>query len=449
MPRRARLRLLAASALLFATTAGLADVVVIKAAKVITITGEEIPRGIVVINDGKVELVGLGLEYPAGATVIDASTETIMPGLILASTRAGIPGPARSGVNCHQNVLDELFPGAIDEERYLSAGFTTIGLAPAGTSLPGTAAAWRTGGPEESRVLNKAAYLRATMNRMPGDKTTLAGALRRARAEIERVEKARKEWETKQEEERKKAEAEKAQQPKPEGQPPPQGTQPPPTSQPTQPGQRPPPPSGQPQGQPPATPAKFEPPKIDPPHEPLVHLIEKKPGPALIFEVGSASDVVHTLDVMKDWEDVPYSFNLSGGADFNYIVDRLGEQKAAVIVDPVISRLPNTVIRYNLPGELHRAGCAVALSPTSDSPAAFEAYLGMTADLVRSGMPRDAALKAVTLEPAKRLRIDANVGAIAKGKDADIIFLSGDPLDPASRVSRVMILGEIVWEAAR
>lgn len=445
MPRRAIMTCLSATALF--ACAAMADVVVIKAAKVITISGEEIPRGVVVINDGKVELVGLGLEYPAGARVIDASTETIMPGLILASTRAGIPGPARSGVNCHQNVLDEFFPGAVDEERYLRAGFTAIGLAPAGTSLPGTAVAWRPAGPEASRVLNKAAYLRATMNRMPGDKTTLVGALRRAKAEIEKIEKARKEWETKQEEERKKAEAEKAQQPKPESQPP-QGT--PPASQPTQPGQRPPPPSGQPQGQqqPPA-PAKFEPPKIDPPHEPLVHLIEKKSAPALIFEVSTASDVVHTLDVMKDWTDVAHSFNLSGGADFNYIVDRLGEKKAEVIVDPVISRLPNTTTRYNLPGELHRAGCAVALSPTSDSPAAFDAYLGMTADLVRSGMPRDAALKALTIEPARRLRIDSSVGAIAKGKDADIVFFSGDPLDPTSRVSRVMILGDIVWEAAR
>lgn len=417
------------------------NVVVIKAAKVITVSGEELQRGIVVISDGKVELVGLGIEYPAGATVIDATTETIMPGLIYASTRAGLPGVSRSGVNCHQSVLDEIHPGAIDADRYLRHGFTTLGVTPAGTSLPGAAAAIRLAGPEDARILNTSAFLRATMNRLPGDKTTLSGALKRARAEIEKVEKARKDWEAKQEEERKKAEAERAQQQqRPEGQPapPPQGSNQPQRQQPSQPAQQ--------QQQ---TPAKFEPPKIDPPHEPLVHLLEKKPAAPLVFEVSSAAHVVHTLDVMKDWKDVPYAFNLLGGSDFNYVVGQLGEMKAAVIVDPVISRLPNTVIRYNLPGELARAGCTVALSPTSDSPAAMEAYLGMTADLVRSGLPRDIALKALTLEPAKRLRIDSHVGAIAKGKDADIIFLSGDPLDPTSRITRVMILGDIVWEAAR
>lgn len=430
--------MLSAVAVMAATTSATAQrVVVIKAGHVITASGEEIPRGVIVISDGVVELVGLGLEYPAGAEVIDATTETVMPGLIHAGTRGGLGNVSRTGVNAHLSPLDELHPGALDEDRFLRSGFTTIGLIPAGTGLPGTAAAYRLAGPDDARVLNSAAYLRVTMSRMPGDKTTLAGALRRAKAEIEKVEKARKDWEAKQEEERKKAEAERAQQQQQQQSGQPSGTQP--AQQPA--------PRQQPQQLP--QPAKFEPPKIDPPHEPIVNLMEKKPGPAMVLEVASASDVVHALDVMKDWKDVAYSMSLSGGSDFNYIVERLGEKKFDVLVDPTIARLPNTVIRYNLPGELARAGCNVAFSPASDSSFALENYLAFTADVVRSGMPREAAIKALTIEPAKRLRVDDKIGSIQKGRQADIVFFTGDPLDPASRVTRVMINGEFVWEASR
>ena len=51
------------------------DVVVVKAAKVVTVSGEDIPQGEIVIIDGKVRLVGRKLEYPKGATIIDATRD--------------------------------------------------------------------------------------------------------------------------------------------------------------------------------------------------------------------------------------------------------------------------------------------------------------------------------------------------------------------------------------
>ena len=38
------------------------------------------------------------------------------------------------------------------------------------------------------------------------------------------------------------------------------------------------------------------------------------------------------------------------------------------------------------------------------------------------------------------------MGSIARGKDADLVFLSGEPLSPASSVRRVMVDGEFVFE---
>lgn len=51
------------------------------------------------------------------------------------------------------------------------------------------------------------------------------------------------------------------------------------------------------------------------------------------------------------------------------------------------------------------------------------------------GLAEEEALKFVTINPAKQLRIDARVGSIEAGKDADFVIWSGSPLD-----SRAMCL---------
>ena len=67
------------------------ELVVIKAGRVITVSGEEFAPGIVVIEDGTVSAVGSGIEYPLSAKVIDARHETVMPGFVNARSRFGLP----------------------------------------------------------------------------------------------------------------------------------------------------------------------------------------------------------------------------------------------------------------------------------------------------------------------------------------------------------------------
>ena len=56
-------------------------------------------------------------------------------------------------------------------------------------------------------------------------------------------------------------------------------------------------------------------------------------------------------------------------------------------------------------------------------------------------------MKALTLHPARPLGLEKRLGSIEKDKDADLIFLDADPLDPRARVREVMIGGEIVHRA--
>jgi imidazolonepropionase-like amidohydrolase len=57
------------------------------------------------------------------------------------------------------------------------------------------------------------------------------------------------------------------------------------------------------------------------------------------------------------------------------------------------------------------------------------------------GTPPVEALKFVTLNPARQLRIDAWVGSLEPGKDADFVIWSGDPLDSASVCLQTWIEG--------
>ena len=63
----------------------------------------------------------------------------------------------------------------------------------------------------------------------------------------------------------------------------------------------------------------------------------------------------------------------------------------------------------------------------------------------KAGLPRDIALKAITIFAAEHLGIADKVGTLEKGKDADIVLWDGDPLDVRSHVLRTFIEGREVY----
>jgi imidazolonepropionase-like amidohydrolase len=64
------------------------------------------------------------------------------------------------------------------------------------------------------------------------------------------------------------------------------------------------------------------------------------------------------------------------------------------------------------------------------------------------GMPADEAIKTVTLNAAKSLKIDARVGSLEPGKDADFAIWSGSPLSPYSRCEQTWIQGRKYFDRA-
>jgi N-acetylglucosamine-6-phosphate deacetylase len=57
------------------------------------------------------------------------------------------------------------------------------------------------------------------------------------------------------------------------------------------------------------------------------------------------------------------------------------------------------------------------------------------------GLPPSEALKFVTINPAKQLRIDKRTGSLEQGKDADFVIWSGDPLSTYSKCEQTWIEG--------
>jgi imidazolonepropionase-like amidohydrolase len=69
---------------------------------------------------------------------------------------------------------------------------------------------------------------------------------------------------------------------------------------------------------------------------------------------------------------------------------------------------------------------------------------------VRYGFKNDdaQAVRGHTIVPAKTAGIDARVGSLEPGKDADILILTGDPSDPRTSIEAVFIEGRKVYDTA-
>jgi imidazolonepropionase-like amidohydrolase len=88
---------------------------------------------------------------------------------------------------------------------------------------------------------------------------------------------------------------------------------------------------------------------------------------------------------------------------------------------------------FTLPARLHALGVACALANSDDT--AHERNLPFAAaTAVKFGMPREQALRAITINPAVVLGIDDRYGTLAPGKSATFILTKGDPLEVTTQL---------------
>ena len=82
----------------------------------------------------------------------------------------------------------------------------------------------------------------------------------------------------------------------------------------------------------------------------------------------------------------------------------------------------------------------------SDSSNQVQRLNIQAAKTLRYGMSEAAALETITLDPAKMLGIEEQVGTITVGKDADLALFNGHPLDMYSLNTHTWIDGQLVYD---
>ncbi len=177
----------------------------------------------------------------------------------------------------------------------------------------------------------------------------------------------------------------------------------------------------------------------------------------------SRSDLVALIPVVEG--RMPIVVRVHRAADIGQVLRLAREEHLKVI-------LQGAEEAWKLAAEIAKAGVPVILNPLDDRPESYE-MLGATMDnaarlqaagvtvaleatggssrvretrygagnAVSHGMPYDAALAAVTINPAKMFGVADRTGSLEAGKDADLVLWTGDPFEPLSQPIAIFIHG--------
>ena len=107
------------------------DVLAIVGGTVLTMAGETIEKGTVVVRDGRIAEVGAGVRPPAGAHVIDAGGGYVIPGIFDAHSHISTAGGVNEGslaVTSMARIEDVVDPTDIAIYRALAGGVTTVNV---------------------------------------------------------------------------------------------------------------------------------------------------------------------------------------------------------------------------------------------------------------------------------------------------------------------------------
>jgi imidazolonepropionase-like amidohydrolase len=105
---------------------------------------------------------------------------------------------------------------------------------------------------------------------------------------------------------------------------------------------------------------------------------------------------------------------------------------------------------------LRKAGVRFAilpLSPTAGTGGIAGRDLGAlpmeAAFAIKGGLDEQAALEAITITAAEICGVDARVGSIEEGKDADLVVLDGDPFDYRTLVDLTIVDGKVLYDRSK
>lgn len=383
---------------------GRAEVTAIKAGRILTISGEPITDGVILIEDGKIVDIGTGIEIPEDAAVIDVGKSVVMPGLVDASAVQPIRGDLNeqsSEITPTLRMSDALDPQSKILKLVVQTGVTTLFVSPGRQNvIGGLGVVVKPAGkiPQQMIVKDEAA-LRIVMdldstqgNRIPRREPATNFYYRRPGTRMAIIWMLRKSFF----DARQQAD------------------------------------SGQ-------------------TEDPNLAILSAALKDEIPIHVNARRAIVIRA-ALKVADEYGLKLILQECTEGYKVAGQLAERKIPVVLGPFYYYPGNMgqyregrKVNWNNAGILAEAGVKVALS--SGGQTGSIDILTAATFAVRHGMDRDEALKAITITPAEILGVADRVGSLEKGKDADIVVLSGDPLNVTTRVEKVILNGKTVFTA--
>lgn len=161
------------------------------------------------------------------------------------------------------------------------------------------------------------------------------------------------------------------------------------------------------------------------------------------FHAHRADDIFTALRIAKEFSIKPVILH---GTEAHLVADILAEEHVPICSGPFLTDRSKPEL-HNLteqaPALLTQAGIETAI--TTDHPeTTLKHYMQCIVAAVQAGMEPMAALRAVTIVPARIAGLDDRIGSLCVGKDADLLVTDGDPLDYRTKVTAVYIDGKQV-----
>jgi imidazolonepropionase-like amidohydrolase len=384
--------------------------ILIRNAKIVPVVGKIINKGCLLIQKGKIVQIAEEIAAPAGADVIDAKGMSIYPGLVSPLTAVGVTGYPGAGDDINEkgvstpqmDPFDALNPEDETIEVARIGGVTSV-LTVSGTrnAISGKAIILNLDGDvAEDMVIKRNAVeifnmAGKTENKYP---TTLPGVVSLIRDKLNQA---------KSYIEQKKKAAEKApgKKEKPEG-------------------------------------MEERPFRIDLEMEALIPVVQGETP--VLFMTENEVTIHNALEIIKE-------YNLKGilyaTSDVWKLADRLNKEKIPVIwagTMAITERWEPFDLNYRTASMLAKKGIFFALDqigwgPSNRNVRNLPLFAGIS---VAHGLSEEEAIKAITINPARILGVDDQVGSLEVGKTANVVIWSDSPIQMKARVLEVIINGK-------
>lgn len=405
-----------------ATLAAPPSKVALKGGRIIPVVGDEIAKGTVLMENGKITAIGAeaDVQIPFDAMEVDCTGKVLMPGMIDPHSARGLDIPNENiPVTPFLNVYDAVDPSKLYFEDSLRDGVTTVHVMVGNECVIGAVS--RVVRPiglsvAEMTVQPDVALKFSTSPKQGTDRMTQLSQLREAFLELDDAagKLAEKVYEDSLKKDNKKMDVGPAEARK-------RGT------------------------------PLIQDSDYDDRH---FNLTKARRGDlACWFYCGAATDVLPAVQIATDQKVLEHTVLVLGVDSYRAISD-LKRADRPVVLDPTLFHrerddLSGKIKETFVPGEIHKAGLEFALQPNPSASMA-ERYLNYQAAVcVRNGIPRQTAIESITINPAKFLGLEKRLGSLEVGKTGNVVIFSGDPLDFNSWVELVYVDGIKAYDRSK